>query len=59
MPDGWQRNWPIFGSIVYNRAITYKRQNFLPMKSNRVLDEILVMLIHSRAIIVAVTQSAV
>ena len=53
-----------FSSIVYNRAIVYKHQNFFNVvvyviiidqciKSNPALDEIQVMVIYSRASLVA------
>ena len=56
-----------FGSIVYNRAIVYKRQNFFMVivikiitdqcnQTARVLHEIQVTVIYSRAILVAVTS---
>ena len=56
----------IFKSIVYNRAIVYKRQNFLIVivhvmiidqcNQNRALDEIPVMVIYSCAILVTLTS---
>ena len=49
----------IFGSIVYNRTIVYKLQNFLKEAVHVIiiwLNEIQAMVIYSHAILVAVTS---
>ena len=56
----------MFGSIIHNRAIVYKRKTFLKIvvhgiisdqcnQSNRALDEIQITVIYSRGILVTVT----